>query len=758
MTTTVTEEAHSPFAGFRVEDPAAAEAERAEAPQAETEGLASWTAPFTGFAGLGGVDETEAAAGAEAEFLESLHDEDFAEALERLVDEAAARHVAEQGSWSGRLGEHEAFAALEAWIEPLAQGSETAVGQLADQLEAAHAESLAGEQQETLLEGWTDVPSLGNEAFDQFLGGLLRKARRFAGRALKAVGSVVGKILPIGALLKKLAGLVKPLLRKVLTSAIGRLPAAAQPLARGLAAKIGLAEAEASDTESGVGGLAEAFDSEVAALLAPDGGGAEGETGEHEGPGQLAADREDPVAALDAGRARLAEQLAALPPGATGEPEIAQFVPLVLAVRPLVKLAMSLIGRQRIVDFLGRGVAALIGPLITKRAASVLSPLLVDVGLRAFGFEQGGPQPLAGTGGEQLTGEALAATVEGALGRTLDALPAEALADEVQLGAALQEAFAEAAAAYLPDRMLAPELPERETAGEGGVWVLMPRRSRPHRYRKYTRVFLVPVSRQTARAVRWGDGTTLETRLLDGGARSWPVQAEVHLYEAVPGTQFGHLTQDESLAEQEHPDAGEFEALTPETAGLLLGEPGLGRAHPSVHRGRPRPGLRYVRIRPVDGVGPVRRTRRRVLVGLDLPRGRLRVSVRLSERQAQQALARLHPAAQGAPRDLAGVLTAVRRVYAPVLGPVLAQRLLRRGLVPDPDLAAAAGRRVSAAVGAALSTFLAERSSALSAAVQDPAAGVTLAVTFTGVTRSSLTTAAPLRGQVTVVPGWGHRG
>lgn len=755
MTTTVTAETASPFAGFAAEDPAQPHAGQ------ESGGQESWTAPFTGLAELaGGADEAdEAAAGAQAEFLESLHDEDFADALERLVDEGAARHLAEQGSWSGRLGEQESFAALEAWIQPLGEASETAVARYADQLEAAGAPGLPGEQQEALLEGWTDVPSLGNEAFDQFLGGLLRKARRFAGRALKAVGSVVGKILPIGALLKKLAGLVKPLLRKVLTSAIGRLPAAVRPLARSLAAKIGLAEAEAEalDQGAGVGGLAEAFDSEVAALLAGDAGGAEAETGEGEGAGALAEDREDPVAALDAGRARLAEQLAALPPGATGEPEIAQFVPLVLAVRPLVKLAMGLIGRQRIVDFLGRGVAALIGPLITKRAASVLSPLLVDVGLRAFGFEQGGPQPLAGESGAQLSGEALAATVEGALVRTLDALPAEALTDEVQVGAALQEAFAEAAAAYLPDRLLAPELPERETAGEGGVWVLMPRRSRPHRYRKYTRVFLVPVSRQTARAVRWGDGTTLETRLLDGGARSWPVQAEVHLYEAVPGTQFGHLTQDESLSDAEHPDAGEFEQLTPETAGLLLGEPGLGRAHPSAYRGRPSAGLRYVRIRPLGGVGPVRRTRRRVLVGLDLPRGTLRVSVRLSERQAQQVLARLHPAVQGAPRDLAGVLTALRRVYAPELGPVLAHRLLRRGLVTDPALAAAAGRRVSAAVGAALSTFLTQRSGDLSGAVQDPAAGITLAVTFAGVTRSSLTTAAPFRGQVTVAPGWGHR-
>ncbi len=38
-----------------------------------------------------------------------------------------------------------------------------------------------------------------------------------------------------------------------------------------------------------------------------------------------------------------------------------------------------------------------------------------------------------------------------------------------------------------------------------------------------------------------GPGDTLERRLLDAGARVWPVQTEVHLYETLPGTQLGHL-------------------------------------------------------------------------------------------------------------------------------------------------------------------------------------------------------------------------
>ena len=66
----------------------------------------------------------------------------------------------------------------------------------------------------------------------------------------------------------------------------------------------------------------------------------------------------------------------------------------------------------------------------------------------------------------------------------------------------------------------------RDRATGEAAWVLVPPAARPaYRCRRYSRVFVVPIRRQVARAVRWSDGGTLESYLLDQGARSWPVQA-----------------------------------------------------------------------------------------------------------------------------------------------------------------------------------------------------------------------------------------
>ncbi len=121
---------------------------------------------------------------------------------------------------------------------------------------------------------------------------------------------------------------------------------------------------------------------------------------------------------------------------------------------------------------------------------------------------------------------------------------------------------------------------------------MMPRSNRPrYRFRKYTRVFAVPIPRQVARAVRWSDGGTLESYLLDRGVQEWPVQAEIDLYETMPGTLPGHFTRDETLPADERPSDDEYQPLTTRTAGVLLGEPALGRGRrPGVRAGSYRPG------------------------------------------------------------------------------------------------------------------------------------------------------------------------
>ena len=768
----------SPFAGFAA----------GSYPEGAAEEVPAWPeraleSPFgPGVTRRLGQDEAEELSEEVTEFLAELEDEDFTNAVEALVDEAAARHLADLGAWSAPPSAAEAYSHLETWIEPLAAEAETALERFAESLSRTDLLAISGREFGQLLDSAGEAPTLGPEGFDQFLGGLLNKAKNAVSGAVNLAKKGIafaGKFLPVGILLGKLKAMVRPLLHRVLQAALNKLPERVRPIARTLATKLGLSESEepseSEETEDGTLRLAEDFDLEVAALLmAPDAQGpaqAEAEVdGTREGP--------DPVGELDTAREQLAEHLTSLPAGADPTPEIEQFIPAVLAARPLIKMGISLIGRDRVVRFIADRIAGLIKGMVGADAARQLSGPIVDVGLRLLGFE------VANSSRDALVGEALASTVEGTVLRLLEQ-PAETFADELQLDSAVQQAFAEAAAAYIPDRFLRADLPERETAGEGGIWILLPRAVRPrYRQRRYTRVYTIPVSRQLARAIPWSDGGTLETYLLDRGAQRWPVHAEVDLHEAVPGTHLGHLGLAEHEGQAQQGGSEDFQPLTPEVAGLLLGEPGLGRGamtarqprlgpsaigQPAGRRSagavpggrlRPVPGRRYFRIRPVGMTGRApARPRRRVLVWFALsgPAPAVRVALRLTERQAQQMLARLEPSAPGGQRDLPGALRDLRSHYQATLPVRVVSRLLHAALTADAASAGAIADRISAGVSAALSAFLTERATVLAAAVRDPANGITVTVTFHGVTRESLTGPLPA-GQVTVKPGWAHRG
>lgn len=115
------------------------------------------------------------------------------------------------------------------------------------------------------------------------------------------------------------------------------------------------------------------------------------------------------------------------------------------------------------------------------------------------------------------------------------------------------------------------------------------------------------LSRPAARAILFEDDETLEDRLLDEGVTAWPAEAEVHLYEAIPGTQLGHLSGAETdpMSTEWAPTA-EFGELTPQAAGLLLRAPGLGRPGSGSMAGSRamRPGQRFFRVvTPADRSG-----------------------------------------------------------------------------------------------------------------------------------------------------------
>ena len=739
----------SPFGGLTASDPTPGPAVLHIAPDLES--------PFS--AGLAAPAEMEYEAA--DELFATLEDEDFTDAVGELLDAAAAANLASQAVWSDpRAAGGMAEAELHAWAEPLIGRGEQLLETFAERLDGIDLLAMTDTELDEYLAGMTtdaEGAALQPE-FEDFLGGLINKAKSFVQGARSVVHkgiAAVKNLSPMAFLLRRFKKLIRPLVNRVLRRAIGSLDPSLQPIARRLATQFGFStESGTVDTENDSEALVRDFDGQLAELLlAPD--EAEVDRFAEEADAVTGAAL-DPITELDSARDRLGRQLSELAPGADPIAEIEQFVPVAMAAMPIFKMAVGTFGRDRVVQMLATPVAKLIRTQIGADAARRIARPIVDVGMRMMGLEV-----TPGTE-QEVAGEALASTVEETIRRTLEQTT-EALTDELQLNATVQQAFAESAAAYLPDRLLRNDLPERETAGEGAAWVLMPRTSRPrYRYRKCTRVYVVPISQQVARVVPWRDGGTLETHLADRGVQQWPVMTEVHLYEALPGTQLGHLRLDEGLAGQDPTEAeSEPQELTPEMAGLLVGEPGLGARSPGSQLAGLRPssrpaigaGGRFFRVRVADPA--VRRRgvtspRRRVQVRFDLSAAKIVVLLRLSERQGQEMLARLTRVG-GA--DLPGALQVLQRIYRSTLPVVLVTRLLRHGLSQNTSAAAGVADKITAAVSAALSENLRQRASALTDSVRAPAQGLTVTVTFTGVTRADLT-ANLARPTVTATPGW----
>ena len=584
-----------------------------------------------------------------ADFLETIHDEDFDEALEQLLNEGAAHVLADAQQWAAPPSETEAREAVEQWIAPLVAEWERAVDGLGAGLESADLQGIAEQELDELLESLESPSGFDSEVFDNFIGKLVRKAKTFikqkvrqavkfvknpvkgvveaAKSGLQTIKSgvqAIGKHL-VGPLLAKLknAGLklLKGVVAKLMAPLSRVLPASVRPLLPIVMKKLGIGEAaddesdEATSDEMGVAGeMAHEFDNQLLSLYlagdSEDAGDDEFDESydQEQGP--------DVVAELDDARARLATQLSEHTGSEPPVAEIEQFVPAVLAIRPLLKLGLTVTGaREKLINLIATPLAKLIKDMIGPEASNtiaraagqepsrMIARAAVNVGFTALGLESPPGQD------ESVAGEALASAIENTILQVADELDEAAATDPLQVSAAVQQAFAESAAAYLPDRLLRADLPERETAEEGGFWVMMPRSNRPrYRFRKYTRVFAVPIPRQVARAVRWSDGGTLESYLLDRGVQEWPVQAEVDLYETMPGTLPGHFTRDETLPADEQPSDDEYQPLTETHRGRAAGRAGArtgsqtrvcGRAH----TGRV-PGQRYFRVRVGRTAGP----------------------------------------------------------------------------------------------------------------------------------------------------------
>jgi hypothetical protein len=598
-------------APFTPETPFAETTAEAASGEGPTAAQLAWTETSTPFSETGPLESgegSELVALAE-EVFESLQDEGFTEALDSLVGEVSEivdqRMAGETGSTYGGPLEGQRVTLAEAHLAPVVVAAEQYLDQLLEGVQNLDVGELGEDRLDEVLTRHDPLPGGLTPAGEEFLGALARKARSVVSAVRKA-GVLVSPLL--APVLRRLRALVQPLLRRVLALAINRLPPEFREPARLLARRLGILQAEAEDAHEvapPVAGattqeLGEAFDAAITEfMLAAQTGVEESETFSYlDVPGEATPNS---APAWSEARDAFVDKLAQAQPGEDLTPALEQFLPALL---PVLRVALRLAGRPRVVSAIAGYLAPAIKGWVGPGLAAPLSRAIVDTGLRLATLESYEPQSEApGQPEHQLAPQVLAATVEDTV-RGLAGQDESVFEDEDLLGLALSESFEQAVAANFPPELVKSELQLAPTLG--GSFVVRAGRT-PYAYKKFTRIPEVEVTVPIGQAIRTFGGHTLAASLRARGL-ALPMRARVHVYEAMPGTTLMRLARHERIpgADQPHLHAHrQLHPLTPQAAGVLLREPALGVAQPEQYlqsRRRIAIGQRFYYLEPVGQV------------------------------------------------------------------------------------------------------------------------------------------------------------
>lgn len=435
-------------------------------------------------------------------------------------------------------------------------------------------------------------------AQDYFFKKIFKKVKNVVKKGVK----LVKKILPVDKILKKLKDLIKPLLKKVLDFAIDKLPQNLRPYAHKLAKQflhleVPNYEYTGIEKEQSTGGdlasIGYQFDNYISNLLLVQNeaeqdalvheyinGGEYFDSQNGDSDGTISA------AEFEKARERFIYELKNLQEGESPQQAIENFLPVAM-IKPAIKLALKVIGRKKVVDFLAKLLAKLIGRFIPKDISMTLSKSIVDVGLKVFGFET--PQNDNTTIAYEAIANTLVKTIQ-----NLDPFNNEEFNNTEYFTANVLNAFEHAAADYFPQEYIKPEL--RKSA-INGVWVLQPQSTTRKYYKKFTEVFDITLYPHITNNVATFGGLSLSSFLTDRMSMdpSKPIRAKVHLYEAIPGTWLSRINKYENIPGLRNQRQGweQLHPLTPSAANLLFNEPFLGKDFP----------LRYLQNRNNIAVG-----------------------------------------------------------------------------------------------------------------------------------------------------------
>lgn len=532
-------------------------------------------------------------AGEYVDLLSELHDDEFTNTLYELASEMS-------DTWSEKISNEAAlgnryipFVTQQAneYIMPLAMQTEAMLETVKQHFSG---DNLA-DHNEAELEAFFQQLSFNHSQFtpaqEDFFGKIFNKVKSIVKKGVdlaKKGISAVGKILPINLILGKLKGLIRPLLDKVLRFAIGKLPKNLQSHAKTLAKKFlnletaGEATSMALETPAtgDLDAIQTEFDNQAAKIVfSSSEAEADEEVLSYETSFQDL-DREAAYApnsmtapTLDTARQEFIQMLKELQPGQSAAPSIQQFIPVaIMALQPVIKTAIGIIGRQRVIDFLAGLLAQLVAKYVPAEVAKPLASKIIDIGMSTIGFEMNERNQ------SDLAYEAIANTIEATI-QNIGHLNETVLNDQELLTAELLQAFESAAAANFPQEYLKEEL---RTALQPGVWVLKPRTGSRRWYKKYSHVFTVTIDPQTARSIKTFRGIPLSNFLRDkyGLDANKSVQARIHVFEAIEGTWLSMIAKYENipgLGTTKNKAWVQFHPLSKQAAALLLKAPTLGK-------------------------------------------------------------------------------------------------------------------------------------------------------------------------------------
>jgi hypothetical protein len=527
------------------------------------------------------------------QFIGELNNEEFNNAVYELAAEM-------EDSWSSKISNEIAMGSnyipfttqkAREYLAPVIRESEAMVDRVAEHFSGNN----LGDHSETEIESYFDSLEFDHLDFspaqEQFFGSIFNKIKNVVKKGVdlaKKGISIVGKLMPINIILNKIKGLIRPLLDKVLKFATGKLPKNLQPYAQTLAKKfLNLESSEetesAHDTESNMEleSIQTELDNHISQLVFSPSDFEAGnlvmnyETSYEniERTTNYETGMADNQPSLPVARQQFINELSNLQHGESPAPAIERFIPVaIMALQPVIKLAISIIGRQKVINFLADLLAKLVAKYVPAEVAKPLAASIVDVGLSAIGFETYETQK------PDLAYEAIANTIQETIQNMTD-MTETSLNDREDLTMQLLEAFETAAANNFPPQYIREDLrPTKHKA----LWILMPRNGPGHYYKKFTHVFDISIDPPASAAVTTFRGLPLANFLRDkyGLDTSKTIKAKVHIYEATKETRLHRISKYENLPglNARQPKAWiQLLPLTKQAASLLIKEPSLGK-------------------------------------------------------------------------------------------------------------------------------------------------------------------------------------